>query len=55
MTPQTQDQYLDYLIDASIQGENRLFMLSFKDNAFITGDTRCFFSEVRNKGLQGHD
>ena len=28
-----QNQYLDYLIDPSFQGENRLFVLSFEDEA----------------------
>ena len=30
---QTQNQYLDYLIGPSFQGVNRLFVLSFKNNA----------------------
>ena len=31
-TNQAQSRYLDYLIDPSFQGVNRLFVLSFKDN-----------------------
>ena len=30
---QAQNQYLDFLIDPSLQGVNRLFVLSFPDNA----------------------
>ena len=30
-TNQTQSRYLDFLIDPSFQGVNRLFVLSFKD------------------------
>ena len=29
---QAQNRYLDYLVDPSFQGVNRLFILSFKDN-----------------------
>ena len=32
-----QNYYLDYLIDLSVQGVNRLFVLSFEDNAVRTG------------------
>ena len=31
-----QNPYLDYLIDPSFQGVNRLFVLSFEDNAHQT-------------------
>ena len=31
-TNQARNRYLDYLIDPSFQGVNRLFVLSFKDN-----------------------
>ena len=30
---QAQNQYLDYLVDPSFQGVNRLFVLSFENNA----------------------
>ena len=33
---QRQSQYLDYLIYSSFQGANRLFVLSFEDNAVRT-------------------
>ena len=36
VTIQTQNQYLDYLIDPSFQGVKRLFVLSFEDNACRT-------------------
>ena len=31
ITEQTQNRYLDFLIDPSFQGVNRLFVLSFED------------------------
>ena len=33
---QAQNQHLDYLIDPSFQGVNRLLVLSFEDNAHRT-------------------
>ena len=39
VSTQTQNQYLDYLIDPTFQGVNRHFVLSFEDNAFGTGHT----------------
>ena len=33
-------QYLDYLIDSSFQGVNRLIVLSFGNDAFRTAHTR---------------
>ena len=36
----TPNQYLDYLIDSSFQGVNRLIVLSFTDDAFGTAHTR---------------
>ena len=33
VTIQRQNQYLDYLIDSSFKGGDRLFLLSFEDNA----------------------
>ena len=32
-TTERQNRFLDYLIDSSFQGVNRLFVLSFKDEA----------------------
>ena len=34
---QRENQYLDYLIYPSFQGVNRIFVLSFEDNAARTG------------------
>ena len=38
--------YLDYLIDPSFQGVNRVFVLSFDDNAHRTRHTGCFLTKV---------
>ena len=46
---QTQDQYLDYLIDSSLQGVNRLFVLSFENNAHQTSYKRYFLPTVTIK------
>ena len=40
---QAQNQYLDYLIDPFFQGVNRLFVLSFEDNAHQTSKIDIFF------------
>ena len=37
---QAQNQYLHYLIDPSFQGVNRLFILSFENNAHQTSYTQ---------------
>ena len=44
-----QNQYWDYLVDASFQGVNRLFVLPFEDNAIRTRHTRYFLSIVEIK------
>ena len=41
---QARKQYLEYLTDASFQGVNRLFVLSFENNAHQTRPT----AEIRN-------
>ena len=41
-----QNQYLDYLVDPSFEGVNRLFVLSFEVNAIRTGHTTCFLPAV---------
>ena len=47
VTIQRQNQYLDYLIDPSFQGEvNRLFVLSFQNNVVRTGHTRYFIFQA---------
>ena len=37
------------MIDASFRGVNRLFVLSFEDNAVRTGHTGCFLPKVEIK------
>ena len=44
-----QNQYWDYVVDAGFQGVNRLFVLSFEDNAIRTRHTRYFLSIVEIK------
>ena len=39
---QRENQYLDYLIDPSFQGVNRIFVLSFENNA-DQGRYRAYF------------
>ena len=46
VTAQAQNQYLDYLLDPSFQGVNRLFVLSYEDNAHRTSQKRYFFPTV---------
>ena len=40
MNPATKSTYLDYVSDLNFQGANRLFVLSFEDNAIRAGHTR---------------
>ena len=49
VTTQTQNQYLDYLIDPSFQGANRLFVLAFENNAHRTRHTGYFLPTVELK------
>ena len=51
LTEQMQNRYLDYLIDPSFQGVNRLFVLSYenKDDNKVQW---VFSSESRNRRLQ---
>ena len=44
-----QNQHLNYLIDPSFQGINRLFVLSFENNVDITGNTGYFLPKVTTK------
>ena len=46
---QTQNQYLDYLVDPVFQGVNRLFVLSFGDNAVKTGHKEYFTLKLEKK------
>ena len=43
-------QYLNYLIHPSFRGVNRLFALSFEDNAYQTSYKQYFLSTVKIKG-----
>ena len=44
-----QNQYLDFLIDPSFQGVNKLFVLSFEDNAHRTSYKRYFLPTTEIK------
>ena len=46
---QTQNQYLGYVIDSVFQGVNRLFVLSFGDNAVRTGHKEYFTLKLEKK------
>ena len=48
-TIQAQSQYLDYLIDPSFQGVNRVFVLSFADSTDRTGNRSYFLPNVKIK------
>ena len=50
---QAQNQYLDFLVDPSFQGVNRLFVLSFGNNAHWASYKQ--FSANCNKRLQCYD
>ena len=46
---QTQNQHLNYLTGPSLQGINRLFVLSFENNDDRKGHTGYFFRKVEIK------
>ena len=46
---QAQTRYLDFLIDPSFQGVNRLFILSFKDEDGRESYTQYYLSNVEIK------
>ena len=48
-TPQIQNRYLNDLIDSTFQGVNRLFVLSFENDAHRRSYKRYFSSDCRNK------
>ena len=55
---QRENQYLDYLIDPSFQGVNRIFVLSFEDNAARTGQRKYAenaFYQLVKIDLRKHD
>ena len=49
VTVQEQTRYLDYLIDPSFQGVNRLFVLSFENNDGRASYTRYYLPLVEIK------
>ena len=48
---ESQNQYLYFLIDSSFQGVNRVFVLSFEDNAHRTSHIGYFIPKVEVKNL----
>ena len=48
-TTQARNQYLDYLIDLSFQGVNRLFVLSYENTEQLTSSKRYFLPTVEIK------
>ena len=49
VTKQRQNQYLDYLIDPSFYGVNRLFVILFEYNTYRTSYKRYFLLDVEIK------
>ena len=49
VSPEALNLYLDFLIDPSIQGVNRLFVLSFEDKEDRTVQTKYYFPTVEIK------
>ena len=48
-TPQTRNQYLNHLTDPSFQGVNRLFVLSFEDDAYQRSSKWYFLQTIEIK------
>ena len=48
---QAQNQYIDYLIDTSFQGVNRLFVLSFEKETNRRGPTRYYFPTLKKYAM----
>ena len=49
ISPEKQNQYLDFLIDPRFQGVNRLFVLSFENENDRTVHTKYYLSNVEIK------
>ena len=49
VSPERANQYLDFLIDTSFQGVNRLFVLSFEDEAQRTSYKRYYLPIIKIK------
>ena len=54
VTMQVPNPYLDYLIDPSFQGVNRLFFLSFENTTDITVHTKYYHPTVEIKIIVSH-
>ena len=52
---QVQSRYLDFLIDPSFQGVDRLFVLSFENEKDRRSYKKILSSNCRNKNLQCYD
>ena len=50
-TNQAQNRYLDFLIDPSFQGVNRLFVLSFGNNEGRESHKKCYLPTVEIKEI----
>ena len=50
-----QSRYLNYLVDASFQGVNRLFLLPFENDNDRTSHSTYYLPKVKNKILQCFD
>ena len=55
VSTERQKQYLDFLIDPSFQGVNRLFVLSFENEDDRKVSTGYYLSKVKLKRLQPYD
>ena len=49
-TNETQNRYLDFPIDSSFQGVNKIFVLSFKDDDVRESHKQYYFPTVEIKG-----
>ena len=49
VSPERQNQYLDFLVDPSFQGVNRLFVLSFENEAQRISNKQYYLSTVEIK------
>ena len=55
VSTEKQNQYLDFLIDPSFQGVNRLFVLSFENEGDRKVHTGFYLLKVEIKRLQHYD
>ena len=52
---QAPNPYVDYLTDASFQGVNRLFVLSYENDTDRTVNTKYFFQLQKNLIIDGQN